>query len=251
MISLSKPRVPTFLHQRRRDLGRLASASARPPPATSAARPQPGDHPAGQRRPSATPASARPAASSRPACPAHERGQQPLRAAPARRAARRSPGPSRRRWRPHLLVRDEHVAEHHLVEVCHRSSRTYRPDGHPGLAELDEQLAEPDVALLPSGGPVRSMDDEGVRAVRAAGPDLRAGYRPAAVHRGRRRPDAARSEPASVRQADGEVAFAPAMAAGTPFQRLTAVPQQVRPDCRSETQCAARGPAARSLFHTT
>jgi hypothetical protein len=110
--------------------------------------------------------------------------------------------------------------------------RDDRPDGHPGLAELDEQLAEPDVALPAVRRAGAQQDDEGVRAVRAAGPDLRAGYRPAAVHPPRRRPD--RGEVgARVRfgQPDGEVAGA--LGDGRqvpPLQELTAVPQQVRPD---------------------
>ena len=110
--------------------------------------------------------------------------------------------------------------------------RDDRPDGHARLAELDEQPAEADVTLPAVGRTGAQQCDEGVRAVRAAGPDLRAGNRPAAVHPRPRGPD--RGEVgAGVRlgHTDGEVAGA--LGDGrqvSPLERLAAVPQQVRAD---------------------
>src|SRR6185503_2259127 len=92
-------------------------------------------------------------------------------------------------------------------EVMLPGHRDDRPDGHARLFELDEQLAETDVTLPPVGRPGAQQRDEGVRAVRAAGPDLRAGYRPAAA-RPRPRGSDRGEVGAGVRfgQADGEIA---------------------------------------------
>ena len=88
--------------------------------------------------------------------------------------------------------------------------------------------------------------------MRAAGPDLRAGYRPAAVHPGRRRPDRGQvGARVWFGQADGEVAFAPGDDRQVPpLQQLTAVPQQVRPDLAvGDPVRRDRGSGGQELLH--
>jgi len=131
-----KPR-PDVLHQRRRDLG----ASPRPAPGH---RSDIWRHAtAGSTRPTAPPRPARPnrrrAASSATSVSSSTNVDSSARAAPLV-ASSEVTWPSVADGAHHLLVRDEHVAEHHLVEVVLPVIRDDRPDGHPGLAELDEQL---------------------------------------------------------------------------------------------------------------